>query len=88
MGGCDDIFARAFAVLRLSLILVHMLCLQEDFSPVPLCLQAQQLLHTICYPAGLPGSLDVSESDHKQLINRVLMVRPCTSSCTANLSSV
>ncbi|XP_076454432.1 mediator of RNA polymerase II transcription subunit 12-like protein [Babylonia areolata] len=34
--------------------------------------QGQQLLHTICYPAGLPGSLDVSETDHKHLINRVL----------------
>ncbi|KAL8595943.1 hypothetical protein ACOMHN_018255 [Nucella lapillus] len=34
--------------------------------------QGQQLLHTICYPAGLPGSLDVSDTDHKHLINRVL----------------
>ncbi|XP_070173165.1 mediator of RNA polymerase II transcription subunit 12-like protein isoform X2 [Littorina saxatilis] len=35
--------------------------------------QAQQLLHTICYPAGLPGTLDANDTDHKQLINRVLM---------------
>ena len=67
------------------LTLLHTLCQQEDVYCVPLCPQAQQLLHTICYPAGLPGSLDVSESDHKQLINRVLMVRPCTSSHTTHL---
>lgn len=67
------------------LTLPHTLCQQEDVNCVPLCPQAQQLLHTICYPAGLPGSLDVSESDHKQLINRVLMVRPRTSSHTTHL---
>ena len=67
------------------LTLLHTLCQQEDVNCVPLCPQAQQLLHTICYPAGLPGSLDVSESDHKQLINRVLMVRPRTSSHTIHL---
>nr|KAG5692294.1 hypothetical protein BaRGS_009504 [Batillaria attramentaria] len=34
--------------------------------------QAQQLLHTICHSEGLTGLLDVSDSDYKQLINRVL----------------
>lgn len=38
--------------------------------------QAQQLLHTICYPNGLPGPLDTGDLDHKQLINRVLQVNP------------
>jgi hypothetical protein len=35
-------------------------------------LQAQQLIHLICYPTSLPATLDSEDSHHHQLINRVL----------------